>query len=183
MGPLVLRPLEHERIRQAFPLVQAVLPGTTLARWTEFARALTADRLGRASSGIMAAENQSGYIVGMFTHQTRDELASGRTLAIGNLLLADFPGRDQAIGHLIDGMEVMANLRGCHAIVVDLDILFVDGTPTCAWSRPIFERNGFTALGASQCRKRLPVGRGRPLAVTETVPLRRRGAAALDRGP
>ncbi len=160
MGPLVLRPLEQERIRQAFPLVQAVLPGTTLARWTEFARPLATEQRGRTAGGIMAAENQSGYIVGMFTHQTREELASGRTLAIGNLLIADFPGRDQAIGHLIDGMEVMANLRGCHAIAIDLDILFVDGTPTCAWSLPVFERNGFVALGASQCRKLLPLRRG-----------------------
>ncbi len=172
MGPLVLRPLEQERIRQAFPLVQAVLPGTTLARWTEFARPLTAEQRGRAPSGIMSAENQSGYIVGLFTHQNREELASGRTLAIGNLLIADFPGRDQAIAHLIDGMEVMANLRGCHAIAVDLDIIFVDGTPTCAWSLPIFERNGFIALGASQCRKRLPLRRGPGRAAEETMPLR-----------
>lgn len=159
MGPLVLRPLEHERIRQAFPLVQSVLPNTSLLRWTEFARGQIPEGKGSTERGIVVAENQPGYIVGLFTHQTRDELALGRTLAIGNLLVPDFPGREQAVAYVIDGIEVMANLRGCNAVTVDLDIAFADGTPTSGWSLPIFERNNFLAIGASQCRKLFPARR------------------------
>jgi hypothetical protein len=121
----------------------------------------------------MAAENQSGYIVGLFTHQVRDELAIGRTLAIGNLLIADFPGREQAMGYFIDSMEVMAHLRGCHAIAVDLGIAFADGASTSGWSLPVFERGGFTALGTNQCRKLFPLRRyGLSPVVSDAVPPR-----------
>jgi len=159
MNPIVLRPLEPERIRQAFPLVQTVLPRTSLQRWTEFARGQMPERRIASDRGVMAAENQSGYIVGLFTHHIRDELAVGSTLSVGNLLIADFPGREQATGYFIDSMEVMAHLRGCHAIAVDLDIAFADGGASCVWALPVFERCGFAALSTSQCRKLLPTRR------------------------
>lgn len=169
--PIVLRPLDHTRIRQAFPLVQSVLPGTTLPRWTSFARSYASEGKGRSASGIMAVENQSGYIVGLFTHEARDELAHGQTLSIGNLLIADFPGREQAMAYVIDIIETMANLRGCDAIVVDLDVAFSGEPPTCAWSIPVFERRGFHAVGPSQCRKPLRVRRpGLALAVADRMP-------------
>ena len=130
---LVVRPLERRQIAQAFPLVRAILPETSLSRWTDFARTHTHERAERAARGIMAAQNQGGYIAGIFTHEARDELALGRTLTIGNLMVADFPGRDGTVDYLIDGMDSLANLRGCVAITVDLDIAFFGGLPTSGW--------------------------------------------------
>jgi hypothetical protein len=158
---LIVRPLERGQIAQAFPLVRAVLPQTSLSRWTDFARRHIHERVERASRGIMAAQNRSGYIAGLFTHEARDELALGRTLAIGNLVVADFPGRDGTVAYLIEGMHALANLSGCVAVSVDLDIAFFDGMPTSGWSLPIFERSGFVAVSASRCRKLLEI-RTRP---------------------
>nr|ACF98219.1 putative GCN5-related N-acetyltransferase [uncultured bacterium 1114] len=159
--PIVLRPLDHKRVRQAYPLVQAVLPDTPLVRWTAFAHAYVGSSKASGVRGLMAAENEPGYILALFTYQTRDELTLGRTLKVGDLLVADFAGRDKTVGYLIDGIETMAHLGGCHAIAVDLDVAFSGGSPTCGWSLPLFERQGFLALNASQCRKIVQVSRPR----------------------
>lgn len=157
VDPLVLRPLERAQIPQAFPLVRTILPDTSLARWTDFARAHTLDRGDR---GIMVGSNQAGYIAGLFTHEIRDELALGRTLAIGSLMVADFPGRAGTVDYLIDGMEALANLRGCAAISASLDIVLFEGPPTGAWALQRFVKAGFMASGANQCRKVLRIPRG-----------------------
>ena len=82
-------------------------------------------------------------------------------------------GREQAVAYVIDGIEVMANLRGCDAVTVDLDIAFADGTPTSGWSLPIFERSSFLAIGASQCRKLFPARRRGFAPVLQDAPMRR----------
>lgn len=154
---LAVRPLERRQIAQAFPLVRATLPDTRLTRWTEFARGYTHPRMERGSRGLMAAQNQAGYIAGLFTYEVKDELALGRSLTIGNLLVADFPGRDKTAEHMIEGMHALANLLGCIAISVELDIAFLDGLPTGGWSLALFLKAGFTAIHAGQCRKALKV--------------------------
>jgi len=160
VDPLVLRPLERAQISQAFPLVRSILPDTSLTRWTDFARAHTLDRSERTARGIMMACNQAGYIAGLFTHEIRDELALGRTLAIASLMVADFPGRDATVGYLIEGMDALANLRGCAAISASLDIALSDGPPTGAWAMHRFVLAGFSAAGTNQCRKVLRIPRG-----------------------
>jgi len=159
VDPLVLRPLERAQIPQAFPLVRAILPETSLARWTDFARTHTLDRGDRNARGIMVACNQAGYIAGLFTHEIRDELALGRTLAIASLMVADFPGRDATVDYLIEGMDALANLRGCAAIAATLDIALFDGAPTGAWAMQRFVQGGFAAAGTSQCWKVLRIPR------------------------
>ncbi len=157
--PLVLRPLEREQIPQAFPLVRAILPDTSLSRWTVFARAYIHERSDRAARGITMAQNQAGYIAGIFTHELRDELAHGRTLSVGNLMVADFPGRERTVDHLIEGMHALANLRGCAAIAVSLGIAFFDELPNLGWAQARFVEGGFVASSPSQCRKLLQVPR------------------------
>ena len=71
MTQLKIRPLSAERVTQAFPLIQTVLPEVTLAAWRDFAATLLAggdaggDTLGEAwEGGILAATDGRNYIAG-----------------------------------------------------------------------------------------------------------------------
>jgi hypothetical protein len=163
--PLIPRPLSRDQVAQAFPLVQAILPGTSLARWTDFARRHT---LERGERGIMTVQNQTGYILGLFTHEVQDELSLGRALVANNIMVADFPGREQTLNALIDAMQMLANLRRCAAISAALDSA-AGVAPPGTWVLSRFLEAGFLASGPRQCHKSLtpardPLARAAPVA-------------------
>jgi len=151
------RPLGRDQIAQAFPLVQAIVPGTSLARWTDFARRHT---LERGERGIMTVQNQGGYILGLFTHEVQDDLSLGRALVAGNVMVADFPGREQTLDALIDAMHMLANLRRCAAISARLDSGPPGASPPGTWVLPRFLQVGFVASGPGQCHKTLAAAAG-----------------------
>lgn len=158
--PFIPRPLSRDQIAQAYPLVQAILPGTSLARWSDFARSHT---LERGERGIMTLQNQAGYILGLFTHEVRDELSLGRALVAGNIMVADFPGREQILDALIDAMHMLGNLRRCAAISARLDSGAAGAPPPGTWVLPRFLQAGFIASGPNQCQKTLSAAKD-PLA-------------------
>ena len=116
---LDIRHLDTHDSRQAFPLIQSLLPSLTLDEWLEFIDALSLLPQPRAS-GVIAAYNGRGYIHGLFSYAVRADLAHGRILEVDNFVAFEFPDARGVTRELADGMDRLAVDYGCRAIHVDL---------------------------------------------------------------
>lgn len=116
----ILRPLTRRQIRQAYALVRNELPDATEARWEAFARARTAAAGTIRKDGIMTLQNQTGYILGLFVYDVRDDLQDGRTLSVTHVAVAELIGQHMLARQLVEGMSTVARLHNCAAIDVCL---------------------------------------------------------------
>lgn len=112
-----IRPLASEKIDQAFPVVQLVIPHVSQKTWQQFAMSLLKD--GRSDRrGILTVEDEQGHIQGLTGYEVDERLDHGRTLVANDLLV---PGslqsvREQIVMGLIQALEVMAQDAECDAI-------------------------------------------------------------------
>ncbi len=119
MRHLKTRPLDAERVSQAFPLIQAALPAVTLAAWRAFAAALMTGGAAR-DSGILAVTDERNYIAGLCSYRVVPDLVHGRLLDAGHFLAFDLFDRRPVAEALAEGIEVMARDRGCSAVHTQL---------------------------------------------------------------
>lgn len=152
----VLRPLTRQQIRQAYPLVRSHVPEVSEARWDAFARARTAAAGTVRKDGIMTLQNQTGYILGIFVYDVRDDLQAGRILSVAHTTIAELVGQQTLTEHLLEGMFTVARLHDCAAI----DVQLPQSGPRASLNT-IYQRAGF-AFDRMHARQSL---RGeRPLA-------------------
>jgi hypothetical protein len=151
---LVTRLFDRGMIEQAYPLVSARAPGMTLDRWTRFALPQVAARAGEPPHGLMAVQNQAGYILGMFAFAVREDLNEGRVLAIENVMVPNMPGRDMIWATVVDAVDRLATMNGCRAILADLPEERNSGDGEAAWAAPFLARCGYV-LKANRALKRL----------------------------
>ncbi len=119
MTQLKTRPLNAERVIQAFPLIQAALPGVTLAAWCDFAAALMSGGGGRGDAregGILAVTDGRDTIVGLCSYRLVPDLVHGRLLDAGHFLALDLFDRRPAAEALAAALEALARERGCTAV-------------------------------------------------------------------
>jgi hypothetical protein len=159
---LVTRLFDRGMIEQAFPLVSARTPSMTLDRWTRFAVQHVAPRAAELPRGLMAVQNQAGYILGMFAFAVREDLDEGRVLSIENVIVPNMPGRDMIWSAVADSIDRLATMNGCRAILADLPRKRGPGDEEAAWAAPFLARCGYV-LTVNRALKRLrpePVSAG-----------------------
>ena len=122
MDVLTLRPLTRRQIGQAFALIRTEMPEAVAGRWRSFALARSGPGPGGGvrDRGIMTVQNQTGYILGLFVFDVRDDLRDGRTLAVSHLAVPGLVGRGTLARHLVEGVITIAQLNDCRMIDVTL---------------------------------------------------------------
>ena len=127
-------PLDARRIDQAFPVMQAAMPGLDIKSWRTFAAKLVGARPARRTpaadgkvvslptarrSGIVTVQlGRSGYIHGLFTYQVVPHLGHGRVLQVDNFIALDLFDPAAAADKLMEEMEHLGRALGCGAIHV-----------------------------------------------------------------
>ncbi|HZD24903.1 MAG TPA: hypothetical protein VE631_01485 [Alphaproteobacteria bacterium] len=155
----IAAPLKPERIMQAYPLVQALAPGVTPARWREFAIEVLEDgsahdtpRLGRWR--IMTLQTAAGYLHALFIYQLRSDLRDGLCLDVAHMVTFELPGQSSALQTAIRVIEQIARDCGCRAVTVNVPAARSNGFTTTASMADAFGARGYTA-SATAWRKLL----------------------------
>jgi len=117
---LILRPLTRRQVNQAYALVRHALPHASPERWDGFARARIGSEGLRRNHGIITLQSQTGYILGLFIYDLRDDLQDGRTLSVSYVAVAELVGQATLARHLVDGMVTIARLHDCSMIELRL---------------------------------------------------------------
>lgn len=121
----VAKPLGKRQIDQAFPVVRAILPDLGVERWRAFAAAVLDRAQGAADArvprtGIMTVQNARGYIHGLFSYATEENLSHGRVLSVDNFIVHDLFNLPDAAVALLRAMDGIARGLGCSAIHTNL---------------------------------------------------------------
>lgn len=116
---LQIRSLGAAQLSQAFPLVQAAVPGATLAGWLDYGRALEEHSV-REPGGVASAVDDKGYIYGLFCYRIAPDLHYRRVLCVDNLVVLDFIDRQGTMTALINAIDDLARRRKCGATHVSL---------------------------------------------------------------
>jgi hypothetical protein len=119
-GPYIVRPLDQERIAQAFPLVMVLDPGLTLDRWSRFATAFVRSMDSPEPREIITVQNEQNYIHGLASCRLRRDLHHGRVLEVENFVSLDLTGHRCAARALLEGMEELARDWNCSHICLSL---------------------------------------------------------------
>jgi len=109
--------LSSKKIDQAYGLVQLVASQITLEAWRDFARSLVSPSEA-PESGILTAEDESGYIMGLVGYVIDHDLEHGETLMAKNFIaLNGMEKRKKEVAFaLINAMEELARDKRCGAI-------------------------------------------------------------------
>ena len=151
---LIPRFFDKAMIERAYPIVRTLAPGVTLERWVQFARPQITSRSSEWPHGLMAIQNPSGYILGWFAFEVRDDLHETRILAISNIVVPDIPGRDQVGRSILKASEHLATSHGCRAIRAELNNEIDPGDCDRAWLSTTLISCGYS-LGGARAFKRL----------------------------
>ena len=106
------KPLVERQVDQAFPVVQAIQPGTSIEAWRAFARRLIAEP---ERGGVMTVQ-AAGYIYGLFSYRVEPSLQYGDVLVVENFAVLDLFSPAAAASALVKAMDELAKRRGCGAI-------------------------------------------------------------------
>lgn len=117
--PLSVRTLTAKQIAQAFPLVRAIVPDLTLENWLDYAKAI-AKADGMERGGVVAAQDERGYIFGLFCYKIQYDICHGRTLAIENMVALDMVDRSGAMEALMGALDRIARQKGCQYVHIAL---------------------------------------------------------------
>lgn len=110
--PYVVRALRREQIAQAFTLVRLLDPGLTLDRWWVYASQFVGAGQ-NARRGILAAQNEQGYIHGLAFYRIGPDLRHDRILEVENFVTFDLTGGRRAASTLLTGVETWAQRQRC----------------------------------------------------------------------
>lgn len=111
-----VKPLDHSRIDQAWPLVQTGRAAADREAWRRYAGLL----LGPADSGIRTVEGDHGYIHGIYAYQVLPSPRHGKVFQVDMFLALDLIEPEAPIDVLLDDMDRMALDRGCNAVHLHL---------------------------------------------------------------
>lgn len=115
------KPLALNKINQAYALVRAARPDMTVDGW----RAMASEYIeeppvdGPAGRGVVAVQNEQGYIVGLFCYVACDDMRHGPTLRIENLTALDLFDQVGVMAALLDEIEALARRTRRRAVLAD----------------------------------------------------------------
>lgn len=118
MNDFTVKPLNFNQIDQAYALLRMAWPGLAQDDW----RALAASRLAApprgepATQGVMTAQNDHGYIVGLFVYLACDHLRHGRILRIDHAAALDLFDHAGVWDVLLRSVAELAQLMKCAEI-------------------------------------------------------------------
>jgi hypothetical protein len=143
--------LTKDQITQAYPVVQAALPGITLEQWRAFAAAPSTGRGLPNACGIITLQDRRGYIRGLFSYSVECDLTHGRVLFADNVVVLGLGNRNAGMSMLLQAMESVARRHGCAAIKTHLR----EGVNGVADRRAIvgrFRDEGHSIEGLTLCK-------------------------------
>ena len=122
------KPLALNKINQAYPLVRAARPDLTADGWRAVAAEYLAARQDAPETpcGVVAVQNEQGYIVGLFCYAACDDMRHGVALQVENLTAIDLFNQAGVMETLLREVEKVARRLRCRAVLA--------ARPTC--SRP-----------------------------------------------
>lgn len=115
------KPLALNKINQAYPLVRAARPDLTADGWRAVATEYLAARQDAPESprGVVAVQNEQGYIVGLFCYAACDDMQHGATLRVENLTAIDLFNQAGIMELLLREVERVARRLRCRAVLAD----------------------------------------------------------------
>jgi N-acetylglutamate synthase-like GNAT family acetyltransferase len=131
-GAYFVRPLVHDQISQAFPLVSMLDVALTLEQWCHYAAALIQpgeDRESRRNGvregpheghRMLSVQSGQGHIYGVSAYWLKPDLRRERVMEIENFAVVDVTGTRRAARVLLDGLEARARQADCSCIVISL---------------------------------------------------------------
>jgi hypothetical protein len=125
-----VRQLRGADVLSAFPLARLAAGHLTLAEWLRFAEAMGAEPPGakrtrraaggKAEHGLLALEDQRGYLQAFCSFAVHPDLAAGRRLDIDNIVTLDLIDSESPAGELIGSIEKLARELDCPAFAIRL---------------------------------------------------------------
>lgn len=100
---------------RAWPLVQSSRPAARLEDWRAYAAALNR-RVGK-SAGLVAVEDERGYIHAVFAWHVHRAIGRPRELRVSDLVVGNLPGRQLAESLVIAIRRVAAATRASSVMV------------------------------------------------------------------
>ena len=113
-------PLTEDKISQAFPLIQAILPRLDFETWRNFAHPLTAEPA-IGEHGIRVVRGETGYFCGLVIYRVERDLVHGAVLAADHFIALDLLDPAPVAEALIQELEKLADRFGCGAIHTHLN--------------------------------------------------------------
>lgn len=120
LGAYLVKPLAHDQVLQAFPLVSLLDVELSPEQWTGYAGALTEPGRGAGSHQILTVQSGQGHIYGLSAYGLKPDLRRNRVLEIENFAVVDLTGTRRVAGVLIAGLEKLAREQDCSCMVVSL---------------------------------------------------------------
>ena len=159
---LIPCPLEKAAIGRAYPLVRNIAPSVTLEQWQRFAQPKIGPCSPTRRRGLMSIQNPSGYILGLFGFEIRDELGDGPTLCMHNIIVPNVPGRGAIWASIAGVAETLAKDNGCGAVRADVaDDLDLTDTDR-AWVVACLEKSGYAIEGIRAVKRIAPAIKASP---------------------
>ena len=123
-------PLPLQRIAQAYPLVHSMNRGVTLEAWVEYASSLVLGEGSEAGSGILAAEQRTGFIAGLVAYRACADLAHGRTLRVVHFIVLSIFDRARIARCLAVKLDNLARALDCGALQTEVPVDEGEGAGT-----------------------------------------------------
>lgn len=111
--------LSDDQVPQAFPLIQAMWPGTDLPAWQKFVHFFN-DRASAGDAGVLALHDPAGYIGGLLVYRLDHDLLTGPVLAVHLFATLNLMNSPQTVRTLLDAAEARATAMGCNGIQIRL---------------------------------------------------------------
>ncbi len=119
-GVYRVKPLAHDQIPQAFPLVSMFDAALTMEQWLGYASALTEASADPDDRKILSVQTGQGHIYGVSAYWLKPDLRRIRILEIENFAVVDVTGTRRAARVLLDGLEDFARSQDCSCMVISL---------------------------------------------------------------
>lgn len=117
-------------VLRAFPLARLAAGHLTLAAWLRYAEAMGAEPPGarrirrraadRPERGLLALEDQRGYLQALCSFAVRPDLAAGRRLDVDNIVTLGLIDSEGPAGEMIGSIEKLARELDCPAFAIRL---------------------------------------------------------------
>ena len=147
--------LDPQRISQAYPLVQTVMPDLDLDAWQHFALSLLQPPPVKSpQGGILTALNEGGFMVGLAIYRLVHDLRHGPVLLAEHLMALDLLDCKLVAQRLAVGLEGIASREGCRAVHITLS--GATRTRTGDWLVGLLEDRGHQVQGVSLCKPMEP---------------------------
>ena len=142
--------LSSTDVDQAYPLVQAMMPGASIEAWRRFAEARLGDPA-RHGSGILIVHNEQQCIVGISAFTLSQDLMHGPILFADQFCALDIVGQPSVARALMRAIERLAEQHGCSAILTNLRQVEAKGRS--GWISDVLYERGHWIAGMQMCKR------------------------------